>query len=188
MESLQESVSDAAVSNKSNMLHFNIWNLNKPDPKYKHILTACAGLQLEAAAESVMVKVFLYVHSLTPEWMIEFAGFSFVIKTCLFFLFAVDLQHVAGGSWACDPGLPHGHHHPVVLPGSSQHHHLPLRIPPPLPALPWVPRLPPPQVSSHVHSFKSDINRSSWFSVFICLSSVFTFKNQGIYQCGIFKT
>lgn len=67
MESLQESVSDAAVSNKSNMLHSNIWNLNKPDPKYKHILTACAGLQLEAAAESVMVKVFLYVHSLTPE-------------------------------------------------------------------------------------------------------------------------
>lgn len=63
-----------------------------------------------------------------------------------------DLQHAAGGNGAGAPGLPRDHHHLVVLPGSGQHHHLPLWIPPAPPALSWIPRLPPPQVSPPVLS------------------------------------
>lgn len=67
----------------------------------------------------------------------------------MFFMFASpsDLQHAAGGDWTRPAGVPHHHHQCVVLPGSGQHHHLPLRVPPPLPAFARVPRLPPPAVS-----------------------------------------
>lgn len=55
------------------------------------------------------------------------------------FLSAAALQLAACGHRAGDPGLTRVHHLHVVLRGSDQHHHLPLWIPPPLPALPRVP-------------------------------------------------
>lgn len=68
-------------------------------------------------------------------------------KLLVCFLCTAALQHAASYDWTSDPGLPHYDHQSVVLPGSVQHHHLPLWLPPAIAALPWVPRLPPPQVS-----------------------------------------
>lgn len=62
---------------------------------------------------------------------------------CVSFL---ALQHTACHDWTDDHGVPYCFNRSVVLPCSHNNKHFALRLPPALPTVAGVPRLPPPQV------------------------------------------
>ena len=64
-------------------------------------------------------------------------------RVCFSFL---ALEHAACHDWPDDHGVSHRFNRSVVLPCSRNNHHLALWLPPALPAVAGVPRLPPPQV------------------------------------------
>uniref|UniRef100_A0A803YS32 Fatty acid hydroxylase domain containing 2 n=1 Tax=Meleagris gallopavo TaxID=9103 RepID=A0A803YS32_MELGA len=62
------------------------------------------------------------------------------------------LQHAACHDWPNAHGVSHGFNHSVVLPCSCNNEHFALRLPPALPTITGIPRLPSPQVQPVLRS------------------------------------
>lgn len=99
-----------------------------------------------------------------------------VTLTRWFYFSFLALQHAACHDWPNAHGVSHGFNHSVVLPCSCNNEHFALRLPPALPTITWIPRLPSPQVrpSFPFSSFlcpvtacrQSSFLRAKWFSSF----------------------
>ncbi|XP_052540629.1 fatty acid hydroxylase domain-containing protein 2 isoform X3 [Tympanuchus pallidicinctus] len=71
------------------------------------------------------------------------------------------LQHAACHDWPNAHGVSHGFNHSVVLPCSCNNEHFALRLPPALPTITRIPRLPSPQVQPVLWS-PGSVGLSAW--------------------------